>query len=187
MDKAQVLPSWRGVLDHIHIASAASLPMESLSECEVIAGVGIPDDRYATRTGTYSDRHHIDRQVTLIELETLQALKRDRGIDLGPGDHRRNLTTRGVPLSHLVGLYFKVGDCVFFGGRLNVPCKYLEQLLQRPVFRPLINRSGMNARVIIGGTISIGDTIEPCPPDQIDPDVRAANEQIFLEAPPEVF
>jgi MOSC domain-containing protein YiiM len=187
MDEDRVLPSWCGVLDHIHIASAASLPMEPLSECEVSAGVGIPGDRYATRTGTYSDRHHIDRQVTLIEIETLQALERDRGIVLAPGDHRRNLTTRGVALQHLVGHYFNIGSCVFYGGRLNVPCKYLEQLLGKPVFRPLINRSGLNARVIVGGTISVGDTVEPCPPDQIDPDVRAQNEHIALEAPPEVF
>jgi MOSC domain-containing protein YiiM len=187
MDDDRVLPSWRGVLDHIHIAAGASLPMQSLSQSEVIAGVGLPGDRYATRTGTYSNRHHIDRQITLIETETLQALERDRGLVVAPSDHRRNLTTRGVPLSHLVGHYFTIGTCVFYGGRLNVPCKYLEQLLERPVFRPLINRSGLNARVIVGGTISIGDGIEPCTPDRIDPDVRARNDGIGLEAPPEVF
>ena len=32
---------------------------------------------------------------------------------------------------------------------------------RRPVFRPLINRSGLNARVIVGGAISIGDSIGP--------------------------
>ena len=187
MDDDRVLPSWNGVLDHIHIAAGASLPMESRSQSDVIAGVGISGDRYATRTGTYSDRHHIDRQITLIETETLEALQRDRGIVVAPSEHRRNLTTRGVPLSHLVGGYFTIGTCVFYGGRLNVPCKYLEQLLGRPVLRPLINRSGLNARVIVGGTISIGDSIEPCPPDRIDPVVRTQNDDIGLEAPPQVF
>jgi MOSC domain-containing protein YiiM len=187
MDNDRTPPSWRGVLDHIHVAAGASLPMEPRLQSVVIAGVGIPDDRYAMKTGTYSDRHHIDRQITLIETETLQALDRDRGIVLAPSDHRRNLTTRGVPLSHLVGRYFTIGTCVFYGGRLNVPCKYLEQLVGRPVFRPLINRSGLNARVIVGGTISIGDTIQPCAPDQVDPDVRTQNEELGLEAPPEVF
>ena len=182
-----VAPNWRGVLEHIHIAEAASLPMCARSESTIVAGVGIPDDRYATRTGTYSDRHHIDRQVTLIETETLEALHRDRGLTLAPHEHRRNLTTRGVPLAHLVGRDFTVGPCGVYGGRRNVPCKYLENLLQRPVFRPLINRSGLNARVIVGGLITVGDSIEPCHPDEIDPTVRAANEQIDLEAPPEVF
>ena len=180
-------PSWRGVLDHIHIADGASLPMRALSESTVVAGLGIPEDRYATRNGTYSARHHIDRQITLIETETLDALVRDRGIELAPFEHRRNLTTRGVPLSHLVGRYFTVGSCVFYGGRLNVPCKYLEQLLGRSVFRPLIHRSGLNARVVVGGTINVGDIIGPCNADQIDAEVRARNESIGLEAPPEVF
>ena len=55
-------PSWRGVLAHIHIADSASLPMRSLTTATLVAGKGIPDDRYATHSGTYSDRHHIDRR-----------------------------------------------------------------------------------------------------------------------------
>ena len=39
----------------------------------------------------------------------------------------------GVPLNHLVGKRFRVGDVVLFGGRLNFPCKYLEKLLGLPV------------------------------------------------------
>jgi hypothetical protein len=182
-----VLPSWHGVLDHIHIAAGASLPMETRTQSDVIAGLGIPDDRYAQMLGTYSDRHHIDRQITLIESETLDALERDRGIVLAPSDHRRNLTTRGVPLAHLVGGYFTIGTCVFYGGRLNVPCKYLEQLVGRPVFRPLINRSGLNARVIVGGTIHVGDIIAACSPDRLEPEIRRQNDRLGLEAPPEVF
>ncbi len=179
--------SWRGVLEHIHIADAASLPMRSLTTATLVAGKGIPDDRYATQSGTYSDRHHIDRQITLIEGETLDALARDHGVNLAPLEHRRNLTTRGVPLSHLVGRYFVIGTCVLYGGRLNVPCKYLERLVDRAVFRPLIHRSGLNARVVLGGTIAVGDRIERCHPDQIDNDLRMRNERVGLVVPPEVF
>ena len=35
--------------------------------------------------------------VTLFEFETLVALKRDCNIELGPEEHRRNVTTEGVP------------------------------------------------------------------------------------------
>jgi len=182
-----VLPTWRGVLEHIHLASGASQPMQAAVEAALVEGLGIPEDRYATRTGTYSHRHHIDRQITLFEAETLEALARDHGIVVAPDEHRRNLTTRGVALSHLVGRYFTVGPCVLYGGRLNVPCKYLEQLLGRPVFRRLIHRSGLNARVIVGGTVRVGDAIGPCDPDDLDPAMRAANERSPLEAPPEVF
>jgi len=95
----------------------------------LVAGIGLEGDRYATRLGTYSKNHHIDRQATLIEVEALEALARDRRVMLAPHEHRRNLTTRGVPLNHLVGQYFRLGDCVLYGGRLNVPCLYLEHLL----------------------------------------------------------
>jgi MOSC domain-containing protein YiiM len=133
--------------------------MQALPEARLVAGVGIEGDRYAARLGTYSKNHHIDRQATLIEAEVLEALARDRGIDLAPHEHRRNLTTRRVPLGHLVGQYFRIGDCVLYGGRLNVPCIYLENHVGKKVFKPLLNRSGLNCRIIVGGIIRPGDPI----------------------------
>ena len=177
---------WRGELLHIHMAPAASSPMRALSEAQLIAGTGIDGDRYATRLGTYSRNHHIDRQVTLIEVETLEALARDHGVDLAPHEHRRNLTTRGVPLNHLVGQYFRLGACVLYGGRLNVPCRYLEDLVGKKVFKPLLNRSGLNCRIVVGGAIHEGDRVAWCDPDALDVSIRRANEATPLERPPEV-
>ena len=68
-----------------------------------------------------------------------------------------------------------------------MPCKYLEQLVGQPVFRPLINRSGLNARVVVGGIINVGDVIRPCEPDAIDPKIREANELHGLQPPADVF
>lgn len=176
---------WQGELLHIHIAPKASAPMDPLSEVRLIPGIGLEGDRYATRLGTYSNKHHIDRQATLIEAEVLEALARDRGIELAPHEHRRNLTTRGVPLHHLVGQYFRIGDCVLYGGRLNVPCLYLENLVGKRVFKPLLNRSGLNCRIILGGIIRTHDRIVWCDPGTLDVAVRMANESIPLERPPE--
>ena len=176
---------WQGELLHIHVALRASAPMQAMSEARLIAGTGIEGDCYAARTGTYSNRHHIDRQVTLIEVETLEALVRDRGIELAPHEHRRNLTTRGVPLNHLVGQYLRIGDCVLYGGRLNVPCIYLENLVGKTVFKPLLNRSGLNCRIVVGGIIRIGDPIEWQGPDSLEASVRRANEAVQLERSPE--
>ena len=179
--------NWRGELLHIHITVSAGQPMQGLREAKLVAGYGIEGDRYATRTGKYSDKHHIDRQATLLEAEVLEALARDHGIELAPGEHRRNLTTRGVPVNHLVGRYFRVGECVLFGGRLNVPCRYLEEVTGKKVFKPLLNRSGLNCRVVVGGTVRPGDAITPCDPQDIDPRLRAANDAIPLERPPEAW
>jgi MOSC domain-containing protein YiiM len=176
---------WQGELLHIHVASTASAAMEALAEASLVDGVGIEGDRYATGLGTYSKRPHIDRQVTLIEVEVLEALARDRGIALAPHEHRRNLTTRGVPLGHLVGQYFRVGEGVLYGGRLNVPCLYLETLLGKKVFKPLINRSGLNCRIVVGGVIRTHDRITWCDPASLDRSIRLANEATPLEPPPE--
>jgi MOSC domain-containing protein YiiM len=150
-----------GVLLAIHTAPEASAPMVEHDAARLVEGVGIEGDRYATARGTYSHKPHADRQVTLIEMETLDALARDHGIDLAPHETRRNLTTAGVPLNHLVGREFRVGEVVLVGGRLNVPCQYLEDLLGKKVFKPLIHRSGLNCRIVKGGTIRPGDRIVP--------------------------
>jgi MOSC domain-containing protein YiiM len=177
---------WQGELLHIHVASTASAAMAELAEARLVERVGIEGDRYATGLGTYSKRPHIDRQVTLIEVEVLEALARDRGIALAPHEHRRNLTTRGVPLGHLVGHYFRIGDCVLYGGRMNVPCLYLETLLGKKVFKPLINRSGLNCRIVRGGIVRNHQRIEWCDPASLDTSLRLANEATPLEPPPEV-
>jgi MOSC domain-containing protein YiiM len=150
-----------GVLLSIHIASEASAPMSELPAARLVEGVGIEGDRYATARGTYSHKPNPDRQVTLIEIEALDALSRDHGIDLPPHESRRNLTTGGVPLNHLVGREFRVGEAVLRGARLNVPCQYLEDLLGKKVFKPLIHRSGLNCIIVRGGTIRPGDAIRP--------------------------
>ena len=150
-----------GVLLAIHIAPEASAPMVELDAARLIEGVGIEGDRYATAKGTYSHKPHPDRQVTLIEMEALDALSRDHGIALPPHETRRNLTTGGVPLNHLVGREFRVGEVLLLGGRLNVPCQYLEDLLGKKVFKPLIHRSGLNCLIVKGGTIRPGDAVRP--------------------------
>lgn len=156
---------FRGVLLHIHVAPAASYEMEELAEATCVAGRGIVGDRYYEGTGTYSPKPDT-REVTLIEQEALDALARNDpplqggAIVLAPGDHRRNLTVRGAPLNHLVGRRFRIGEVILRGGRLNFPCKYLEELLGQQVYLPLYNRSGLNAGIERGGVIRPGDEIE---------------------------
>ena len=100
--------SWSGRLLHIHIAERASLAMEELREAKLIAGRGIEGDRYFNGIGTYSPKPDV-REVTLIEMEVLDAIARGdppfpgEKVEIAPAEHRRNLTTLGVPLNHLVG------------------------------------------------------------------------------------
>ena len=179
--------SFQGHVASIHMAPVGSAPMIELQTAELVAGSGITGDRYALGTGHYSSRPHLDRQITLIESEVLEALVRDHSVDLRPEEHRRNITTVGVAVNHLVGTYFSMGSCVLYGGRLNVPCSYLQGLVDKPVFRPLVHRSGLNARVIIGGVVVSGDAITPIDRADIDPELLARNEETPVEPAPEVI
>lgn len=153
--------AWQGRVVEIYIAEAAGVEMHALDRAHLIAGVGIEGDRYATHRGHYSHLWHPDRQVTLIADEVLHAIEHEAGIVLERAETRRNLITSGVLLNDLVGTTFAVGETVLFAGRLNVPCRYLERLIDKAVFNPLVGRSGLNCRIIRGGMIRPGDSIVP--------------------------
>ncbi len=150
----------RGVVVSIHIASAAAAPMRSIGEVRAVPGRGLEGDRYGSRAGTYSHKPGPDRDVTLIEIEAIEALTRDNGVELDPGDSRRNIVTRGVPLNHLVNREFRVGEITLRGLRLCDPCSHLERLTQRGVLRGLVHRGGLRAQILTEGTIRVGDPVQ---------------------------
>jgi MOSC domain-containing protein YiiM len=149
-------------VEAICIARAASAAMESLAAVEAVAGEGLAGDRYLERTGFYSPRPTDPgaREVTLFEAESLDWLRSEHGIELSPNEHRRNLTTRGVRLDDLLGRYFRVGDVLLEGVKDCPPCDHLQSLVGKPVLNPLVNRGGLRARVVEGGTIRVGDAID---------------------------
>jgi len=79
---------------------------------------------------------------------------------LQPGDARRNIVTRGVPLNHLVGKEFTLGGVTLRGVRLCEPCTHLEGLTEKGVLTGLIHRGGLRAQIIKDGTIRVGDAIQ---------------------------
>jgi MOSC domain-containing protein YiiM len=156
-----VVPNWTGVVRHLHITPRAFLPMRAMPEIRLIEGKGIEGDRYmiGREEGFYSHKPEEGRQVTLFELETLVALKRDANIELRPEEHRRNVTVEGVPLTHLVGRRFWLGETLLEATRLSIPCRHIEEITGKAIFDPLINRSGLNCRILNGGTVKVGDPV----------------------------
>ncbi len=154
---------WEGRVVSIQIAPVAAAPMVTLEHVEAVAGKGLAGDRYFHRVGTYSERAGSGRQVTLIEAEAIEAIARDAGIEIAPAASRRNLTTRGVPLSHLVGRRFRLGDVLLEGTRLCEPCAHLEGLTTPGVLKGLVHRGGLRADIVVGGVIRVGDVVRPEP------------------------
>ena len=68
---------WKGEVVGIFIAPEKAVSLVSQNEVLAVAGVGLEGDRYFKQVGTYSDRLDPGRQVTLIELETIDALNTD--------------------------------------------------------------------------------------------------------------
>jgi MOSC domain-containing protein YiiM len=134
--------------------------MTRVEEIHAFAGRGLEGDRYYKKTGTYSKKPGPDREITLIEVEAIEALKRDYGVDLDPGQSRRNILTRGAALNHLVGQEFNVGKVKLRGIRLCEPCEHLARLSGKEVLPGLVHRGGLRAQILTDGLIHTSDPIE---------------------------
>lgn len=151
---------WYGTVVSIHVAPVGGGQAGPVGQVLAVPGRGLEGDRYFKRLGTYSSQPGLGREVTLIEFEAIEALRRDYGIEIDPGETRRNIVTRGVPLNHLVGREFIVGEAALRGIRLCEPCSHLESLTQKSVRRALVHRGGLRADIVAQGLIRVGDTVQ---------------------------
>jgi MOSC domain-containing protein YiiM len=150
---------FQGTVVSIHVTSKAGMPMESLQHVEAIAGLGLEGDRYFEGTGHWSSSPGVSREITLIEVEAIESVAREKKIEIAAGAARRNVVTRGVPLNHLVGREFQVGAVRLRGTRLCEPCQYVEDLTMKGILVGLIHRGGLRADILSGGTFRVGDLI----------------------------
>jgi len=120
--------------------------MEELAEVQAVLDAGFERCAHA-RAGSL-------RQVLLVDRETLEAMA------LAPGILRENITTDGINVNGLpVGQKLRVGEAQLEVSAVCGPCDLMEKI--RPGLRKeLYGRRGMLCRVIEGGIIRRGDTIE---------------------------
>ncbi|MGE0133522.1 MAG: MOSC domain-containing protein [Dehalococcoidia bacterium] len=145
-----------GRVEAIFTAPEAGAPMEQQGVVVVVPGVGIVGDRYALGSGTWSAPRWHDKELTLFEAEVADAL----GIE--PYVPRRNIVLRGVSLYGLIGVHFRLGEALLLGVRPCDPCRYIQQLTGTPGLTKGLagERGGLRARILEGGRIRLGDTIE---------------------------
>ena len=122
------------------------LPMEELSEVRAVGDAGFEGCAHA-RPGS-------KRQVLLEDRETLEAM------DLRPGIIRENITTGGMNVNSLqIGQQLLIGEARLEVSAVCTPCDQMEAI--RPGLRKeLWGRRGMLCRVLEGGVIRRGDSIE---------------------------
>jgi len=130
----------------LHICPGHRKPMTPVQSLETLTGVGIKRDMHAVEDSI--------RQILLVEQETLVALH------LQPGVVKENITTLGIALMTLKRRQkMWIGSVLLQITRECEPCSRMEEI--RPGLQELLRgRRGMLARVLQGGTINVGETIQ---------------------------
>lgn len=112
--------------------------------------------------GLQGDAHVGDwhRQVSLLALESIEKM-RQMGLKVGPGDFAENLTTEGIDLVSLpIGTKLKIGEVALgevtqIGKECHTRCAIYHQAGDC-----VMPKEGIFIRVLQGGSVKVGDTIE---------------------------
>ena len=116
---------------------------------------GIVNDRY------YNHYKNKKEQVTLINLEEIDAFNKNIGENLDYKDFRRNIIISGINLSNCINKKIIIQNVVLKIHELCQPCNYLQKKLGiSNLVKILVNKSGVRAEIISSGFISVGDKIK---------------------------
>jgi MOSC domain-containing protein YiiM len=144
-----------GTVLQVFTAPARGAPMEPQPLVTAVAESGLSGDRYALA----KNRRGPDYQVTLIEIENIEAYRLAIDPAFSADLPRRNIVTRHVRLNDLCGRQFRVGGAVFEGLELCEPCSLMARRIRRDVLQHFLHRGGLRARIIAGGQIRPGDEV----------------------------
>ena len=144
-----------GRVEQINIGPAGEVP-SPVETVEAHAGKGLAGNRYYFDGGAKPGQ-----ALTLIAAEALEGLAAQHGIELTAAESRRNVLTRGIDLNALVGKRFRVGSVECVGVELCEPCLHLQELTRPGIIDELVHRAGLNADILAGGTIAVGDAVTP--------------------------
>lgn len=120
--------------------------MHYVDRAELITGLGLDGDKHAVASS--------NRQVLLADQEALDE------VGVGPGIIKENLTVEGLDVMGLpVGTRLRLGSVALLEiTNICEPCFRMDEI-RMGLKDELIGRRGMVSRVILGGTISVGDPI----------------------------
>lgn len=142
-------------VEAIHVGAARAAGLTAVGSVEAVAGKGLVGDRHFHEGGARPGH-----ALTLVEAEAVD------DVGLPPGGTRRQVTVRGVRLNELVGARFRVGEAECYGVELCEPCAHLEAMTRPGIVKELVHRAGINADILTGGTIAVGDRVvvlQPAP------------------------
>ena len=150
------MPMQSGTIESLQINIRTRQPMQRLETVSAVAGAGLQGCRHS-KPGN-------DRAIVLVEAETLDEL------GLEAGEIKESITTRGIKLRGLnPGSQLQIGESVVLevSGPCH-PCRRMDEIRQG-LQAELQGRRGINARVLVGGQIRLGDSITLAKPGRTLP------------------
>jgi len=148
-----------GKVEGIYITPNRGEPTVLVEQVHVVPGMGIEGDRYFTQQGMTNVDSKPGQEITLIEIEAIEAICQEEGVNITPDQTRRNIVTRGVSLNDLVDQFFSIGVIQLRGIRLCEPCNYLASRTDSRILHSMAHRGGLRAEIISEGIIHVNDII----------------------------
>jgi len=134
-------------------------PDELRDRVELRAGLGIVGDRY------FGSRAHVHASVTLIALESLEAVGEALDVSVDPVATRRNVFLRGADVEALRGEPFSLespgagGPVRFRGYRAANPCAWMDHEVAPGAFRAMRGRGGVRCDPESDGVLALGPAV----------------------------
>ena len=135
-------------MEAIHLGAPRKPELWTVESVQAVAGKGLEGDRHFHAEGAAPGQ-----ALTLVAAEVVE------DVGLRPGESRRQVTVRDVDVNALVGKRFRVGEVECIGVELCEPCLHLEEMTRPGIIKDLVHRAGLNADIVVGGVIHVGDPV----------------------------
>ena len=157
------LPEWHAELLEIWISTGNDFrgrhqqerldhPIQSLSQIECIAGMGLKGDRY------FGYKPDFKGQVTFFDAAAVEAVREAFSKpDLSASVFRRNLIVRGIDLSAWVGKRFRFQGIEFEATEECKPCYWMDKVVAPGAeeFLKIGFRGGLRAKILTNGILRV--------------------------------
>jgi MOSC domain-containing protein YiiM len=135
-------------VEAIHLGAPRKPELWTVESVQAVAGKGLEGDRHFHAEGAPPGQ-----ALTVVAAESVEE------VGLRPGETRRQVTVRDVDVNGLVGKRFRVGEVECLGVELCEPCRHLEKITRPGIIKELAHRAGINADILVGGVIRVGDPV----------------------------
>ncbi len=121
------------------------------SELECVKDQGIRGDRF------FGFKENYKGQITFFDDNVYQKVRSELKLpDLKPYSFRRNVITRGVDLTALIGKTFRIGPLTFQGVEECRPCYWMDEACHPGTEDLLKGSGGLRARILTSGVLAQG-------------------------------